>query len=331
MSLNRMFRETIQKLFSDGAQAEKLASIDLTREEIELIKKKRLSDATTGNNASAPHTQERSFDCDGRDLRVINETLAEVTIVLSEKGYIEVFADNKEQCSNITTSIDSNTVRIGMISSGSSNTVFHSNDSFNAQGHNASVSINCGTITNSNFGDNGVIHVGTNHIHVGTNHGLVTQVIHGNAQHVAGRDIVCNGAAISGGTVFRQIPKVTIHVPNTLLSLTLSAKGSGSIIASDDLLDTSSSVKLSLSGSGNIVVAGKCENLNVNLVGSGNIKAKTLLASNANLNLTGSGNINASVCEKVNANLAGSGNINIVGSPSEKQLNKTGSGRISNF
>lgn len=322
MSLNRMFRETIQKLFSDGAQAEKLASIDLTREEIELIKKKRLSDATTGNNAAAPHTQERSFDCNGRDLRVINETLAEVTIVLSEKSYIEVFADNKEQCSNITTSIDSNTVRIGMI--GSSNTVFHSNGSFNAQGHNASVSINCGTITNSNFGDNGVIHVGANH-------GLVTQVMHGNAQHVAGRNIVCNGAAISGGTVFRQIPKVTIHVPNTLLSLTLSAKGSGSIISSDDLLDTSASVELSLSGSGNIVVAGKCQNLNVNLVGSGNIKAKTLLASNASLNLTGSGVINASVCEKVNANLAGSGNINIVGSPSEKQLNKTGSGRISSF
>lgn len=264
---------------------------ELTPDEIELIKRKRAAESTS----NTPGRQERSFELSGRKINIVNESFVDVVIQHSDRSYIEVDAENEEACKLITTDLrDDSTVAIGLVS--------ESVGCFSVQGNNSSVTIG--------------------NIRVGTNHGQVAQIFHGKVNNVIGV------ASAVNGMVFRQAPKVTIHVPRTLTEIELTQKGSGSITASHEIVDANASVSLSLSGSGDIAISGKCENLTAQLSGSGDINTQGLVATNGVVNLVGSGDLICNVTGSLSANLVGSGNIKVFGSPSKKHLNKVGSGRI---
>lgn len=264
---------------------------ELTQDEIELIKRKRAGESISNTLGH----QERPFEFSDRKINIVNESFVDVDIQHSDRSYIEVEAEDEEACKLITTDLrDDSTIAIGLVSG--------SAGSFSVQGNNSSVTIG--------------------NIRVGTNHGQVAQIFHGKVNNVIGV------ASAVNGMVFRQTPKVTIHVPRTLTEIELTQKGSGSITASHEIVDDNASVSLSLTGSGDIAISGKCENLIAQLSGSGDINTQGLVAKNGVVNLVGSGDLACNVAGSLSANLVGSGDIKVFGSPSKKHLNKVGSGRI---
>lgn len=106
----------------------------------------------------------------------------------------------------------------------------------------------------------------------------------------------------------------------------IALNGSGDIVA-NEMLVMSNDVVVTLDGSGDIALSGKCENLKVSLGGSGNIDLKKMACANANLELSGSGNIDVNVREKLQGDLSGSGNINNTGK-AKSEVSVSGSGRI---
>lgn len=109
------------------------------------------------------------------------------------------------------------------------------------------------------------------------------------------------------------------YLPNTKIS------GSGSLNGSDL---SQSSVKLSVSGSGNIKLQGDIFELKTTVQGSGNINIADLKCNTLIANVKGSGNIKCFVSELIEANITGSGSINISGKPTQRNISKTGSGHI---
>ena len=91
----------------------------------------------------------------------------------------------------------------------------------------------------------------------------------------------------------------------------------------------SDSVAVSLVGSGSLTVVGSTQRFNAEQTGSGDLDAQHLSAESAELELNGSGSASVMATRKVDVRLHGSGSINVHGQPSERVVNKTGSGDIS--
>ena len=124
--------------------------------------------------------------------------------------------------------------------------------------------------------------------------------------------------------------------------------GSGDIVTTDEsVIESTSSMNVSLDGSGDIELKVKAEELNselegsgdielegiaesfiVELDGSGDIKAYDLEALNAEATLDGSGSIKLFVSKRLKANLDGSGDITYQGEP-KVEASIDGSGTIS--
>jgi hypothetical protein len=115
---------------------------------------------------------------------------------------------------------------------------------------------------------------------------------------------------------------VEVSVPS-LDSLTLS--GSGNVVVSDI---KAQSLRIMLSGSGNLTGAGSATQLDATVSGSGNILFERLLASDVHAVVSGSGDIFVTATKSLDASVPGSGAILYSGNPANVTKSVTGSGTI---
>lgn len=101
--------------------------------------------------------------------------------------------------------------------------------------------------------------------------------------------------------------------------------GAGSFFCNDI---SQESLEISLSGSGDISLSGKVKKIDVKLSGAGSINLKKLESNTAILKLSGVGKIKANVTESVTAKVSGVGDIKIYGNPVERDVSKSGMGKI---
>ncbi|WP_304350820.1 GIN domain-containing protein [Comamonas testosteroni] len=87
-------------------------------------------------------------------------------------------------------------------------------------------------------------------------------------------------------------------------------------------------IELEITGSGTIRASGEVIRLNVDISGSGDVKAKELLASIAELRVSGSGDIKAQATQSLSARVSGSGDIKVWGNPAKRDTRVSGSGEI---
>ena len=83
-----------------------------------------------------------------------------------------------------------------------------------------------------------------------------------------------------------------------------------------------------ITGSGNAQLTGASTNSSFSITGSGNINAYKYLVEELNCNITGSGNIETFVTEKLDAKLIGSGNLYYRGNPQSVNNSIIGSGKV---
>jgi len=87
-------------------------------------------------------------------------------------------------------------------------------------------------------------------------------------------------------------------------------------------------LSVTIYGSGDVSLSGKVDMLIGRVTGSGDIRAKELIAKVADLSVTGSGDIKAQVTDDVRAVVSGSGDIRVSGNPKRNSKQVTGSGSI---
>jgi len=116
-----------------------------------------------------------------------------------------------------------------------------------------------------------------------------------------------------------QISLTTPHL------ITASIFGAGSITIKSI---SSTQLKLSINGSGNIYADGKVENLVAEIRGSGDLNLKFLLSAQSRISIRGSGNAAVNVSDILNASIMGSGDIIYFGSPNKVIKQVRGSGDI---
>ncbi|MDG1438089.1 MAG: DUF2807 domain-containing protein [Emcibacteraceae bacterium] len=79
----------------------------------------------------------------------------------------------------------------------------------------------------------------------------------------------------------------------------------------------SDEVEFDIKGAGHIVIEGKCNWLNIDFKGAGNIEADKLKCKKVDVDLKGAGNIEVYASEKVDADIKGMGNIEVYGNPED--------------
>jgi hypothetical protein len=106
--------------------------------------------------------------------------------------------------------------------------------------------------------------------------------------------------------------------------MTVRISGSG-IISFDDL--TAQAIEAKISGSGKLFLAGKGQNFDVSLAGSGQVDAYGFQTVMFDGKISGSGNCKVNVSQELGASIAGSGTISYKGNP---KVNSTvaGSGSV---
>lgn len=86
--------------------------------------------------------------------------------------------------------------------------------------------------------------------------------------------------------------------------------GSGNLLLAS--LETRTA-NVSISGSGNVKVAGRCGALNVRIAGSGDADLSGLACTNAMISVAGSGDASAHISGQADVRIAGSGDVRITG------------------
>lgn len=105
--------------------------------------------------------------------------------------------------------------------------------------------------------------------------------------------------------------------------LELSVAGSGDIVAALDCPE----VEGDIAGAGSITLSGTTRQLKLDVAGAGDCKCENLLAEEVNISIAGSGNAWVYASLKLDVNVAGSGDIYYRGNPAIKQ-SIAGSGDI---
>jgi len=85
---------------------------------------------------------------------------------------------------------------------------------------------------------------------------------------------------------------------------------------------------LDLRGAGNVILNGRCDTVNINLKGAGNVEADDLKCKTANVQARGAGNVEAYASDTANIDLRGIGNVEIYGSPKDVDKTVRGIGSI---
>ena len=104
-----------------------------------------------------------------------------------------------------------------------------------------------------------------------------------------------------------------------------SVSGSGDIRLEVDIVNN---LDVAVAGSGQIVLTGAAEHLNVAIAGSGTANLRDLSAQNAAVAVSGSGRANVYAVNSLSAAVLGSGRIHYYGNPQNLNTNISGSGRI---
>lgn len=140
-----------------------------------------------------------------------------------------------------------------------------------------------------------------------------TQVFYGNV-----------GTVLVGGGLVSLGKRVTVEIalPNLPAAC---IKGSGDL-SLDGLLQDE--IDLKIIGSGCISATGEVMRLKAAISGSGDVKAKELMASIAELRVSGSGDIKAKATQALVARVSGSGDIKVWGNPAQRDTRVSGSGDI---
>jgi len=87
-------------------------------------------------------------------------------------------------------------------------------------------------------------------------------------------------------------------------------------------------IEANIFGSGNTQLTGASANASFKITGSGSIQAFNFLVQNLDCGIMGSGNVEALITKKLDANVTGSGNLSYRGDPESINKNVTGSGKV---
>jgi hypothetical protein len=119
------------------------------------------------------------------------------------------------------------------------------------------------------------------------------------------------------GTIYTQDP-----ITGKILEVSLS--GSGDI----DLDLKTQEVNIQVSGSGDIELSGTSENLNLQISGSADCNGLALDTQNTSIEISGSGDTNVVAHKTLNARISGSGSVHYKGKPDKINTKVSGSGSI---
>jgi Putative auto-transporter adhesin, head GIN domain len=127
------------------------------------------------------------------------------------------------------------------------------------------------------------------------------------------------GSEVEGGTLHLSVTKdksLTGKIPIFRITVAdlrrIDVEGPGTVRASR--LDAGA-LSLSVSGSGDIHVAGRSENLAVTIDGSGSVDAAVLQARHGKAVVSGSGELTVNASDSLDATVRGSGSVDYIGSP----------------
>ncbi len=119
---------------------------------------------------------------------------------------------------------------------------------------------------------------------------------------------------------------IDVDAFSDLEDLSLEIKGSGNIHFNKDF-SVRNTLDALIDGSGSLVLSGTASSLDLDVKGSGSVKAFPLVAQDAIIKVSGSGTVEVQVVNTLEAIISGAGNVMYKGHPSiTKQV--SGSGRL---
>lgn len=124
--------------------------------------------------------------------------------------------------------------------------------------------------------------------------------------------------SLSGSGDVQLTDKFTSSTP-----VRVSLSGSGNV--KGEL--TAPAVKASIAGSGDMYLKGETKDVNLSIAGSGNFRSEGLLAENVEVAIAGSGDADVYASVKLSAKIAGSGDVHYKGTP-EVSSSVAGSGSV---
>ena len=125
-------------------------------------------------------------------------------------------------------------------------------------------------------------------------------------------------------TFFGNHGKVTVAITMPALQA-VKVKGSGDVTLSAMKLGR---VSLAVSGAGDIIASGTCDELEASVSGAGDIVAKNLKCRAVSARVSGAGDIAVHARQSVHASVRGVGDIDIYGDPKERESQSRGVGDI---
>lgn len=135
--------------------------------------------------------------------------------------------------------------------------------------------------------------------------------------YVSIKDINAVSLSGSGDVVFKDGLKAT--------SLKIKLTGSGDISGKVDVKNLESSI----GGSGDITLSGRADNSVVSVVGSGDFTGQNLITTNTQVKVAGSGDARVNANDKIDASVVGSGDVHYTGAAKNVSSSKAGSGSVS--
>jgi hypothetical protein len=88
------------------------------------------------------------------------------------------------------------------------------------------------------------------------------------------------------------------------------------------------SLRVKVSGSGSVVATGQLASARVDVSGSGDVDLSGLKAIELDVRVSGSGNVQAHASQAVRVDVSGSGRVRVAGSPSQRDVERSGSGEV---
>ena len=146
-------------------------------------------------------------------------------------------------------------------------------------------------------------------------------------------DCVTNHKSIKLRLKVRDIQKITLNGSGNIFgetlikssSLKVTINGSGDM----DMGVEADELKAAINGSGNIMMAGAANYLEAEIIGSGDIKAFDLYSQNADVFISGSGETRIRAEQTLEVRISGSGDVHYKGYP-QMTVNISGSGKVIN-
>ncbi|HTK20623.1 MAG TPA: head GIN domain-containing protein [Mucilaginibacter sp.] len=135
--------------------------------------------------------------------------------------------------------------------------------------------------------------------------------------YVAAKDLNAIAVSGSGDVYFKEGIRTE--------SLRLRVSGSGDMYGRVEVKNLESGV----SGSGDVKLAGRAENSAVSVSGSGDFEARGLVTVNTIVRVSGSGDASINASNSVSASVSGSGDVRYSGGAKSVSSSKSGSGDVS--